>query len=302
MGFLKEHRLACFLLIGFLGGCVFSFGQDFEKVQVQTVQVAPGVYMLVGGGGNIGVSAGPDGILLIDTQFAQLMGKIKAEIAKIQAGPVRIVCNTNWHYDHVGGNEVLAKEGALIIAHENTRTAMTREQSYPEFGQKMPAYPAPALPIVTFKESLALHFNGDDIQVRHFPNAHSDADLVFYFRKANVIHTGDICFSGVYPFIDVAHGGSIAGLIAAEDKIAGLIDAGTKVIPGHGPLTDRKGVLAFRDMLTAVRDRVAKLIQEGKTLEQVLAAKPTADFDKSMGPGMPADMFVKIIYGDLTRR
>jgi cyclase len=299
---LKEHRPLCFLLIALLGICLFTFGQDFEKIQVQTIKITPGVSMLVGGGGNIGVSTGPDGILLIDSQFAQLMGKIKAEIAKIQSGPVRIVCNTNWHYDHVGGNEILAKEGALIIAQENTRTAMASEQSYPEFGQKMPAYPEAALPVVTFKENLTLYFNGDEIQILHFPNAHSDADLVFYFRKANVIHTGDICFSRVYPFIDVSHGGSVAGVIAATDKVLGIIDAGTKVIPGHGPLTDREGVLAYRDMLTAVRDRVAKLIQEGKTLEQVLAAKPTADFDKSMAPRVPAEMFVKIVYGDLTRR
>jgi glyoxylase-like metal-dependent hydrolase (beta-lactamase superfamily II) len=285
-----------------LGICLFTFGQDFEKIQVQTVNITAGVSMLAGGGGNIGVSTGPDGILLIDTQFAQLMGKIKAEIAKIQTGPVRIVGNTNWHYDHVSGNEVLAKEGALIIAHENSRTAMAKEQNYPEFGQKIPAYPEAALPVVTFKDNLTLHFNGDDIQIHHFPGAHSDADLVFYFRKANVIHTGDICFAGVYPFIDVTHGGSVAGMIAAADKIIGMIDAGTKVIPGHGPLTDREGVLAYRNMLATVRDRVAKLIQEGKTLEQVLAAKPTADFDKSMAPGIPAEMFVKIVYSDLTRR
>jgi cyclase len=302
MRFSKEQRLLYSFFISFLGTCLFTFGQDLEKIQVQTVKVAPGVSMLVGGGGNIGVSTGPDGILLIDTQFAQLMEKIKAEIAKIQSGPVRIVGNTNWHYDHVSGNELLAKEGALIIAHENTRTAMAREQNFPEFGQKLPAYPEAALPVVTFKESLTLHFNGDEIQILHFPKAHSDADLVFYFRKANVIHTGDICFSRLYPFIDVTHGGSVAGDIAAVDKIVGLIDAGTKVIPGHGPLTDREGIRAYRDMLTAVRDRVAKLIQEGKTLEQVLASKPTADYDKSMAPDIPSEMFVKIIYGELARR
>jgi len=154
---------------------------------------------------------------------------------------------------------------------------------------------------VTFRESLTLHFNGDEVQILHFPNAHSDADLVFYFRKANVIHTGDICFSGMYPFIDVGHGGSITGLIAALDRIAAMIDSGTKVIPGYGPLLDRKGVVGFRDMLAAVRDRIAKLIQEGKTLEQVLAAKPTADFDKTMAPDIPAEMFVKIVYGDLIK-
>ncbi len=298
----RDHRLRYFLLIGLLEICLFGFGQDFEKVQVQTIKVTENIYMLVGGGGNIGVSAGPDGILLIDSQFAQLLEKIKAEIAKINSGPIRIVCNTNWHYDHVSGNEPLAKAGALIIAHENTRRGMASEQNFPEFGQKFPPYPETALPAVTFRESLTLYFNGDEIQVLHIPNAHSDADLVFYFRKANVIHTGDIFFPGMYPFIDVAHGGSVAGVIAGADKIAAMIDSSTKIIPGHGPLSDRQGVLAYRDMLAAVRDRIAKLIQEGKTLEQVLEAKPTADFDKTIAPSIPVEMFVKIVYSDLTKR
>ena len=162
MRFPKSHRLLYSLLISLLGVCLFGFGQEAEKIQVQTVKVAENVFMLVGGGGNIGVSTGPDGILLIDSQFAELMEKIKAEIAKIQSGPVRIVCNTNWHYDHISSNEVLAKEGALVIAHENTRKGMASEQNFPEFGQKLPAYPEAALPVVTFKESLTLYFNGDD--------------------------------------------------------------------------------------------------------------------------------------------
>jgi glyoxylase-like metal-dependent hydrolase (beta-lactamase superfamily II) len=301
MSISKSHRLLCLFLAGLLGVCLLGFGQDFDKIPVQAVKITESIYMIVGGGGNIGVSVGPDGVLLIDSQFSELLEKIKAEIAKISSGPIRIVGNTNWHYDHVRGNGPLAKAGALIIAHEKARERMTAEQSFPELGQTSPPYTEAALPAVTFRESLTLHFNGDEVQILHLPNAHSDADLVFHFRKANVIHTGDVCFSGMYPFIDVGHGGSSAGMIAALDKIAALIDSGTKVIPGHGPLTDRKGVVAFRDMLAAVRDRVAKLIQEGKTLEQVVAAKPTADFDKSMAPAIPADMFVKIVYGDLKK-
>ena len=297
----KGHRLLCSLLAGLLGICLTGFAQDFDKIPVQAIKITESIYMVIGGGGNIGVSAGRDGIMLIDSQFAPLLERIKTEIAKINGGPIRLVGNTNWHYDHVSGNEPLAKAGALIIAHEKTRERMAGEQSFPELGQTTPPYPEPALPAVTFEESLTLHFNGDEVQVLHIPSAHSDADLVFYFRKANVIHTGDICFSGMYPFIDVGHGGSIAGMIAALDKIAAMIDGATKVIPGHGPLTDREGVLAYRKMLAAVRDRVAKLIQEGKTLEQVLAAKPTGDFDKTMAPAIPADMFVKIVYGDLTK-
>ena len=298
----KGHRFLYSFLTGLLGICLFGFAQDFDKIPVKVVRVTENIYMVIGAGGNIGVSAGPDGILLIDSQFSQLLERIKAEIAKINSGPIRIVCNTNWHNDHVGGNELLAKAGALIIAQENTRTRMTGEQDFPEFGQKLPPYPEAALPVVTFGESLNLHFNGDEVQALHIPNAHSDADLVFYFRKANVIHTGDLCFAGMYPFIDVNHGGSVSGAIAGADKIAAMIDSATKVISGHGPLTDREGVLAYRNMLATVRDRIAKLIKEGKTIEQVLAAKPTADFDKTMRPDIPAEMFVKIVYGDLTKR
>jgi glyoxylase-like metal-dependent hydrolase (beta-lactamase superfamily II) len=292
----KDCRIFCSLLTGLLGICLFILAQDFDKIPIQTIKVSENIYMVVGAG------VGQDGILLIDSQFSQLMERIKAEIAKINDGPVRIVCNTHWHNDHVSGNEPLAKAGALIIAHENTRKGMSSEQSFPEFGQKITPYPEAALPAVTFRESLTLHFNGDELQILHIPNAHSDADLVFYFRKANVIHTGDLCFSGMYPFIDVGHGGSVAGAIAAANKIAAMIDAATKVIPGHGPLSDRDGVLAYRNMLAAVRDRIAKLIQEGKTLEQVLEAKPTAEFDKAMAPDIPAEVFVKIVYGDLTKR
>ena len=162
----------------------------------------------------------------------------------------------------------------------------------------LPPYPEAALPALTFKDALTLYFNGDEIQVTHIPHAHSDADIVIYFRKANVIHTGDLCFSSGYPFIDVAHGGSTNGMVEAADTILKIIDANTKLIPGHGPLTNREGLQKFRDMLAAVRDRIAKLVKEGKTLEEVLASKPTADFDKDRKAGMPSDLLVKIIYGD----
>jgi len=162
----------------------------------------------------------------------------------------------------------------------------------------LPPYPKAALPALTFKDALTLYFNGDEIQVTHIPHAHSDADIVIYFRKAKVIHTGDLCFSSGYPFIDVTHGGSTNGMVEAADTILKMIDANTKLIPGHGPLTNREGLQKFRDMLAAVRDRIAKLVKEGKTLEEVLASKPTADFDKDRKAGMPSDLLVKIIYGD----
>ncbi len=280
----------------------FSAAQDFSKVEIQTIRVADGVYMLVGAGGNIGVSAGEDGILMIDTQFAELIEKIKSAIAEISRGEIRYVLNTNWHYDHAYGNEPLGKSGALIIAHENTRMRMTSEQNYPDFDMKMPALPEAALPVLTFTDSLTLHFNGEEIQMIHIEKAHSDADILIYFKKANVIHTGDLYFTVLYPYIDVSHGGSIDGMIAAAERISSMIDENTKIIPGHGPLSNREEVKTYRDMLVTIRDRIKKQIKEGKTLEEVLASKPTADFDKEKPSAIPPEMFVRIVYNDLVKK
>jgi cyclase len=297
----KRLRHSVFILI-LVTISTFSIAQDFEKVQIQTIEVADGVYMLRGAGGNIGISAGEDGILMIDTQFAELMKKIKSAIAEINRGPIRIVLNTHWHYDHTYGNEPLGKSGALIMAHENARMRMKSEQTFPDFDMDIPVFPDAALPLVTFNDSLTLHFNGDEIQVIHIENAHSDGDIVIYFRKANVMQTGDIYFSVLYPFIDVSHGGSIDGVIAAADKILGIVDENTKIIPGHGPLSNREGLKKYRDMLITLRDRIQSQIEEGKTLEEVIASNPTADFDKIKAQSVPPEMFVKIVYNDLAKK
>jgi cyclase len=290
------------VVLGLLGVNSAAFSQDFEKVQIETVKVAPNLYMLSGAGGNIGVYTGENGTLLVDSQFSQLADKIKAAIAKIDGGPVRLLVNTHWHYDHVYGNEPFGKAGAVIIAHENTRRRMTAEQTFPEFNFKQLRAAPAALPMVTFADSLTLHFNGDDIEVRHIEKAHSDADVLVFFRKANVVHAGDLYMSTGYPFIDVTHGGSVDGVIAAAGEILGLADAETRVIPGHGSVSGRDGVEAFRDMLVTVRDRVARQIGEGKTVEEVVASKPTADLDKDWSHVLEPDMFVKIVYADLSKR
>ncbi len=291
--------LLAFVLVAF---SAFSTAQDFSKVQIQTIKVADGVYMLVGAGGNIGVSAGEDGILMIDTQFAEVIEKVKSAIAEISSGQIRFVLNTNWHYDHAYGNEPLGKSGALIIAHENTRMRMTSEQNYPDFDMKMPALPEVALPVLTFTDSLTLHFNGEEIQLIHIEKAHSDADILIYFKKANVIHTGDLYFTVLYPYIDVSHGGSIGGMIAAAERIIGMVNESTKIIPGHGPLSNLEELKTYRDMLVTIRDRIKKQIKEGKTLEEVLASKPTADFDKEKSSAIPTEMFVQIVYNDLVKK
>lgn len=279
-----------------------SPAQDFEKVQIETVNVADGIYMLRGAGGNIGVCAGEDGILMVDTQFAEIMDKIESAIAEIGSGPVRLVINTNWHYDHTYGNEPLGRSGALVVAHENSRTRMMSAQHFSDLGADIPVFPDAALPDLTFTDALTLHLNGEEIQVVHIENAHSDADLVIYFRKANVIHTGDVFFSVLYPYIDIEHGGSIDGMIAASDKLLGMIDDKTRIIPGHGPLSDREGLSAFRHRLITIRDRVKSQIEAGKTLEEIIASKPTADFDKESAQSLPPEMFVRIVYNDLSRK
>jgi len=290
------------VLVAWLAWPAFMPAQDFTKVQIRTTRVAEGIYMLTGAGGNIGVSAGADGILLIDSQFAQLYNKIKAALAAIAPGPVRFLFNTNWHYDHVSGNETFAKAGAVIIAHENTRPRMITEQTHADLGVTLPPYPAAALPLVTFPESFTIHFNGDEIQAIHIPGAHSDADLLFHFEKANVIHSGDLVFSGFYPYIDVAHGGSINGVIQAVERILAMGDADTQIIPGHGPLLKRADLGPYHDMLVQVRNRVAALLNDGKNQEEIIAAKPTADLDGRWQGSIPAAMFVTLVYESLLKK
>jgi cyclase len=276
--------------------------QDFSQVSITTEKAADGVYMLAGRGGNIGVSVGPDGVFLIDDQYAPLTDKIKAALVVLSDKPVRFLLNTHWHGDHTGGNENLGKAGTLIVAHDNVRRRMSVEQFIEAFGQKVPPSAIEALPVVTFSETVTFHLNGDEIHAFHVPPAHTDGDAIIQFRKANVVHMGDCYFNGLYPFIDVSSGGSIEGVIGAADRVLAMIDAKTKVIPGHGPMSDREGLTRFRAMLVGVRDAIKPLVAAGKTLEQVKAAQPTKAFDEIWGKGfLKPEAFVEIVYKDLSR-
>ncbi len=300
--YLKKRTLyfTVFMLVWIFS---FAFSQDFEKIEIETVIVTDNVYMLIGYGGNIGVSVGEDGVLLIDCQVPQMVEKIKAAVSKLNEGPIRFVLNTNWHYDHADGNELMAKAGAIVIAHKNSRKQMLSEWIAPEISPdfKVPPYPEAALPVITVDDSMTLHFNGDEIQAIHFPNAHSDGDLAFYFQKANVIHSGDLYFSNGFPFINVTSGGTIDGMIRATDRILCMINANTKVIPGHGPLSSREELQAYRDILVTARERIAKLIEVGKTLDEILEEKPTEGLYKGEKSSLPAEVFIKVIYMDLTK-
>lgn len=280
---------------------VSSVAQDFSKIEVRTVTISDGIYLLMGAGGNIGVLTGKDGVLVVDTSYTEMYEKLKTAITKISERPVLYVVLTHQHFDHVNGNELFAQSGATIVSHENVRKGMEVDWIHPGF-PKVPAYPEIALPIMTYNESLTFHFNGEDIKIFNLGDAHTNGDSIVYFQKANVVHMGDLYFNGGYPFIDVPHGGTIDGIIATLDHVIALINDETKVIPGHGPLSNRAELKEYRDMLATIRSRVKNLIKEGKTMKEVVASKPTSDFDRDPEVMMPADYFVQILYNDLSRK
>jgi len=289
--------LAFVLALSLSAPPLYAQGQDFSAVEIETVLVAEGVWMLVGAGGNIGVSAGEDGVFLIDDQYAPLTEKIRAAVAKFSSKPVRFVLNTHWHGDHVGGNEHLGKAGTLIVAHDNVRMRMSTEQFLAAFDQKVPPSPQVALPVVTFNDSVTFHLNGDTIRAFHVAPAHTDGDSIVLFEKADVIHMGDVFFNSGYPFVDTSSGGSAPGVVAAVDRALELVGPKTKVIPGHGELTDRAGLVAYRDMMKTIVDRVAAMKAAGKSLEEVQAAKPTKELDERWGGGfVKPDLFVSFVY------
>ena len=251
-------------------------------VKIETVSIAPGIYMLVGRGGNIGLTVGTDGAAIIDDQFADMVPKIRAAVAMLSEKPVSFVINTHLHGDHTGGNDAFGKAGAVIIAHENVRKRLGAAQVNPTTNQTIDPRAREALPVLTFADTATLHFNDEDLEFTHLPNAHTETDIVVRFRKANVVHMGDL-FVGGFPFIDGNTGGTFDGLILAHQKVLATIDDSTKVIRGHGPLGNKAELQAFHDMLVVVRDRIAKLVKAGKSQEDVLAARPTKEFEEKYG-------------------
>lgn len=283
--------------------CVVAFPraavsqQNFDTVQVRSQKVADGVYMLTGAGGNIGVSIGDDAVFVVDDQYAPLTPKILAAIAQLTTKPVRFIVNTHWHSDHTGGNEAMGKTGALIVAQDNVRRRMSSEQVLQFFQRTVPASPDGALPVITFSDTVTFHINGDDVQAFHVAKAHTDGDALIVWRKANVVHAGDIFVTYGFPFIDLDSGGGVDGLIAAVDVLLTLGDDSVKIIPGHGPISDRAAVREYGKMLKTIRDRVRQQKAAGRSLAQTLATRPTAEFDASLGNGfIKPDQFVTMVY------
>jgi cyclase len=273
--------------------------QDYSKVEIKVERIAPGVAVLFGAGGNIGLSYGEDGNIIVDDQFAPLTDKIAAAIATLDRDPVRFVINTHWHFDHTGGNENFGKRGAVILAHDNVRARMSTEQFMAAMNMKVPASPKEALPVVTFADGVTLHLNGDTLHVIHVANAHTDGDSLVHWQKADVLHMGDTFFHRAsFPFVDLSSGGSIDGVIAAANRGLQIAGPRTRIIPGHGPVASRAELVGYRDMLVDIRGKVASGIKAKRTLAQIKAAAPAARYGMPDGFIKP-DQFVEAVYNSL---
>lgn len=281
---------------------VLPASAQMDDVTIEAQRVRDGVYMLTGRGGNIGLGVGDEATFIVDDQFAPLTERIAAAVAEVSDRPVDYVLNTHWHYDHTGGNENFGEGGALIMAHDNVRTRMAAGQTMSS-GRVVEPAPAVALPVVTFNDRLSLHVNGESIRGIHIEHAHTDGDTLVYFEDANVLHMGDTFFNGMYPFIDLGSGGHINGVIEAAATALSLSDADTLIIPGHGPLADRDDLQRYHDMLFTLRDRVARRMADGESLEEIQRARPTADFDDSVDADgfIKPDVIVGFIYDSLSK-
>lgn len=279
-----------------------SDAQDEQKVEYVPTALSDTVTAIKGRGGNIAVSSGEDGVFIIDDQLKPLTDQLLAAIREISDRPIRFVINTHHHGDHVGGNEALGKAGSVIIAHDNIRERMSSAQFNHFFGDTTPAWPADALPIVTFSDKVTLHMNGEAVTAHHVPRGHTDGDSIVHFEGSNVIHMGDVFFNERYPYIDLDGGGSIQGLIAAVELGLQLANKQTRIIAGHGPIvSDQAGLLAYYDLLVKARANVQALVDQDMSLEQAIAAKPTAQWDETMGKvWITPEQFVTFIYNSLT--
>jgi cyclase len=279
-----------------------ALGQDFSKVEIKTEKLNDTTYMLVGAGGNIGLSVGDDAVFVIDDQYAPLAPRIVAAIAAITPKPVKFMVNTHWHGDHTGGNEAFGKAGAIIVAHDNVRKRMASEQVIEFFKSTVPPSPRVALPLITFSTDTTFHINGDEVRALHVPRAHTDGDTIVHFVKGDVIHMGDCFFNGMYPFIDTSSGGTVDGVVAAADRALALAGDRTRIIPGHGPLATKADLRAYRDMLATVTQRIKQMLRDGKKLEEITASNVSADFDEKWGKGfIKSNKFAEMVAMNLLK-
>lgn len=273
---------------------------DFSKIQLEAHQVAPNIYMLVGAGGNIAVSAGDDGLLMVDTEYPPMFDKIESALRKISDKPLRFVIDTHWHLDHASGNENFARAGAVIVAQENVRRILASGTL--RDGVNYPPFPKDDLPAITYNDHATIYWNGEAVRLIHYPNAHTDGDTVVYFANSHVLDTGDNYRTDGFPLVDQDNGGSVKGMIATLDNIMETYPANTQVIPGHGPVPMTvAGIKSFADMLKDCRARVAKGIAAGKTVEQLKQEKVLAGYEKYSGR-VTSDHFTEVLYRELTQK
>ncbi len=271
-----------------------------DAVTIKPVQVAEQIYMLAGKGGNIGLFIGEDGTFMIDDQFAPLTEKIIKAVKSVGGEQPRFLINTHYHGDHTGGNENFGEEGTLIFSHDNVRERLRTGYSLKAFNVQQEALDSEGLPVVTFAKDISFHLNGDTVHAVHIPLAHTDGDSFIVFKKANVIHAGDVFFNGFYPFIDVDHGGSLKGMIEAVETILALTDDATKIIPGHGPLADKTQLESYGKMLATALQRLTKLKADGKTVAEAVAAQPLADLEEIWGDGIfKGERWIVLIYSGI---
>ncbi len=268
-----------------------------DDVKINAIPVSDNIYMLSGQGGNIGLFLGEDGTFIIDDQFAPLTEKILAAIKSVGGDTPRFLINTHFHGDHTGGNENLGNAGTLIVSHDKVRERLVAGSYIKEFGMNSPPANQAALPVLTFSEDMHFHINGDSVNAVHVPSAHTDGDSIIYFKKANVVHAGDIFFNGFYPFIDAANGGSLRGTIAAVDAMLAATDSKSKIIPGHGPMADKAQLQAYRDMLAIAYVRLLKLKNDGVSVEDAVIQDPLSDLEAQWGNGIfSGEKWIRITY------
>jgi|KBSMisStaDraftv2_1062788.scaffolds.fasta_scaffold63122_2 glyoxylase-like metal-dependent hydrolase (beta-lactamase superfamily II) len=276
---------------------------DYSKLEIKTTDLGRGVYLLGWQGGDSLILVGDDGVLLVDTSVAPMGDKIKAAIARVSDKPIKLIINTHAHADHFGANEALAKGGASIIAHDNLRERMAKGQYLAAFNQTIPPSPPAALPTLTYSDAMTVYFDGETVQLFHPPGAHTDNDTLVRFKRANVIHaSGTIGGDGGYPFFDMSSGGSLAGMIVAESKMLSLSDDKTRIVADEGDPASIETLKASRDMLVTLSARVQKLIDEGRSEDEAVAAKPTKDFDARwvhQGNFVTGDTMTRLAYQSL---
>lgn len=282
-----------------------ALAQDFDQATIRVEQLDDGLHVLFAEGpgviaGNMLVSIGADGVLVVDDQVPGMVPKYKDAIAGLGGGAIDIAINTHWHFDHADGNQVLGAEGVLIMAQQNSRDMMLRDNVINLVAQtiEQPAYPAHAWPAITYDTTMFVRFNGERIDLLHPGPAHTTGDTAVILRERNLVHMGDVFNTSGYPFIDADNGGSLEGVIAFCERVLAELEPGATVVPGHGPVSDYDGLADYIAMLSAIRDRLADMIESGMTLEQVIAAAPTADWDDTRGSPM---MLLDRAYASMTR-